>query len=103
MTALPRRDGTGVSVGRVAVAKTGRGSFRGRLERDCVIVRHVGMALEYLWAGWPWRGPVEARLEAGLREIVGLFGTPGWHWSICGQGCRGEGMIDDGFATPGWL
>ena len=60
------------------------------------------MALRYLWIGWPWRGPVEARLEAGLREIVGLFGTPGWHWSICGQGDRGDGMIDDGFATPGW-
>ena len=44
-------------------------------------------------------GPVEVRLEASLREIVGLFGTWGWHWTTCGQGGRGEGMIDDGFAT----
>ena len=79
MTVLPRRDGSEVLVDRVAVAKIGRVPVRGRFERDCVIVRHVGMALEYLRAGWPWRGPVEVRLEAGLREIVGLFGTPGCH------------------------
>ena len=102
MTALPRGNAPEVLVGRVAVARTGRGPFRGRFERDCVIVRHVGMALEYLWVGWSWRGPVEVRLEVGLREIVGLFGTWGCHWSTCGQGGRGEGMIDDGFGTPGW-
>ena len=65
-----REDATEASVGEVAVPKTDRGPVRGRFERDCVIVRHVGMALEYLWAGWPWRRPVEVRLEAGLREIV---------------------------------
>ena len=84
-------------MGRVAVAKTGRGPFRDWFERDSWIVRHVGMPLEYLWAGWPWRGPVEFRLEVGLREmkeIVGLFGTWGWHWSTCGQGGRGEGQAE---------
>ena len=55
MTVLPRRNGTEVLVDRVAVAKTGRGPVRGRFERDCWIVQHVGMPLEYLWAGWPWR------------------------------------------------
>ena len=70
MTVLPRRDGSEVLVDRVAVARTGRGPVRGRFEIDYMIVRHVGMPLEYLWTGWPWRGPVEVRLEAGFREIV---------------------------------
>ena len=48
MTVSPRGDGTEVPVSRVAVAKTGRGPVRGRFERDSWIVRHVGMALEYL-------------------------------------------------------
>ena len=63
MTALPRGNAPEVPVGRVAVAKTGRGPVRGRFERDYMIVRHVGMPLEYLWTGWPWRGPVRARPE----------------------------------------
>ena len=50
-----REDATETSVGKVAVPKSGRGPFRGRFERDCWIVRHVGMPLEYLWAEWPWR------------------------------------------------
>ena len=48
MTVLPRGNAPEVLVGRVVVARTGRGPFRGRFERDCWIVRHAGMALRYL-------------------------------------------------------
>ena len=70
-----REDATEMPVGKVTVPKSGRGPFRGRFERDCWIVRYVGMPLEYLWAGWPWRRPALSPLRHARMPLRYL-----WAW-----------------------
>ena len=79
-------EATEASVGEVAVPKTDRGPVRGRFERDCVIVRHVGMALEYLWAGSPCRRPVMTP-ERNRFEIGWVMVSPRWDDAGMARGC----------------
>ena len=84
-TSSPREDATETSVGKVAVPKSGRGPFRGRFERDCWIVRHVGMPLEYLWAGAPCRSTPEDQSDDSLRPVAGR--------SLVTEACVGCRMV----------